>query len=620
MPTTPEYTVEDNTNYLPENSADLAAIVELQEGLSATNEKLDNHIAESKAFKQQYHKDIDKLENDTSKLEGRLDQHSIENQHEFTAIWKAINGANDAIDNKIGKEDLYTAKQMEEGIVPDEEVADETAVSFGAVQKIVETVNGTISGVQDQVTSLVEGLDATNQSVVALDEKVSGNIEAAKAELSAVDTALSGAIDTLTQTVADNDAASNNRDTQLATTIKNVNESLTAAVAAVSGSIPSVASGIVDTAITAAVASLATKDELNEFKSTAISKYETLSGHVDNKYQELKDLIHEYHPQGIPVVPPSTDGTIPQIPTHIERPDAPPKPETDAADNWIIDDINWQIDAIVTQVNANFGAVEERLDKLDSQVAVNIETFTSGVADANAKIVDVSGSVVEVDTKVSGLTEKVAIVEGSVTTLGSTVGAISGIVDEIPVIKDKLETKFDKENIYTYGEFVEDMQGGVSMPAEEYDKIVPSQAVLEFSLQSVNARIDKVNTALEAITGTEEQDGVLVIMNNKIDATTEKASANALLIEENKAKIAEVATSVESLTTEVATLKDSVNGLGELALANSIKINNAINTVIEYLTKMSETRNSEVATTDATIAALNALAGKGEDVEQLSTN
>lgn len=613
MPTTPEYTVEDNTNYLPENSADLAAIVELQEGLSATNEKLDNHIAESKAFKQQYHKDIDRLENDTSKLEGRLDQHSIENQHEFTAIWKAINGANDAIDNKIGKEDLYTAEQMEEGIVPDEEVVDETAVSFGAVQKIVETVNGTISGVQDQVTSLAEGLEATNQSVAALDEKVSGNIEAAKAELSAVDTALSGAIDALTQTVADNDAASNARDTQLATTVKAVNDNLTAAVAAVSGSIPSVASGIVDTAITAAVATLATKDEVNEFKSTATAKYETLSGHIDNKYQELKDLIHEYHPQGIPVVPPAEDGTIPQIPTHIERPDAPPKPETDIADDWIIDDINWQIDAIVTQINANFGTVEERLDKLDNQVAVNIETFTSGVADANAKIVDVSGSVIEVDTKVSGLTEKVAIVENLVSTLGSTVGAISGVVNEIPVIKDKLETKFDKENIYTYEEFVEDMQGGVSMPAEEYDKIVPSQAVLEFSLQSVNARIDKVKTALEAITGTEEQDGVLVIMNNKIDANTEKASENALLIEENKTKIAEVTASVDALKTEVDSLKASVNGLGELALANSVKINDVVTTMLNYLTKMSETKTAEVTTTDSTVTALQALVTEAEN-------
>ena len=41
MPTTPEYTVEDETTYLPENSADLAAITKLQEDLNTTNKKLD---------------------------------------------------------------------------------------------------------------------------------------------------------------------------------------------------------------------------------------------------------------------------------------------------------------------------------------------------------------------------------------------------------------------------------------------------------------------------------------------------------------------------------------------------------------------------------------------------
>ena len=634
MPTTPEYTVEDETTYLPENSADLAAITKLQEDLNTTNKKLDAHIEDATAFKKEYHTQVDKLEQEDARINGRLDQYAIDMDEETDDLWRAINGIKDTLNTKVGKDELYTVEDMENQKVLEGDEANETAVSFSALQAVAVALDGTMSGIQESVTQLAGQLDTTNQSIVALDKKISGNIETVKTELVATDVALSGAIDALTTTVAENKTEADakfeevyttisgvkteldTKDLQLAEAVKTTNDNIVAAKSAVtqmvvqlatsietlSGSIETTATEIANNVVSGAVLTLVTKDEVNELKANALAKYETLSGHIDVRYQELKDLIHEYHPEGIPVIKPGEDGTLPQIPTHIERPDAPVKPESDfnAADNWIVDDINWQLDAVVTQVNANFGQVENRLDDLDAKVATNIETFTTGIAAANDKIVEVSGAVNSVEILVNGATERVTTVETAISGINSTIINISGAVNKIPTIETKLEEKMDKANVYTVEDYRKNIESGLGLSEEEYATKVPSEGLVEFFMQGVNSKLDVVSKTLEDVVGTDEKDGALVIIHNKVTAVEEKALANETAIADTGATVAELVTKTDA--TDAVVQKHST----DIAVTNA-KLDALIGAIGEYLIKMSELEKGSAAQADETLNFLKTL-------------
>ena len=488
-------------------------------------------------------------------------------------------------DNKTSAEEALTAAkdELNATITTNKEAADTAlAEAQTALQGNIDTLTQTVESNKEEAQANLDKVNSTltnsiqtvandinnnigtivnelNSNIGTITEQLNNSIIGNKQEAQEADATLQANIDTLTQTVADNKTASDEKDTELDTRLTEVESKYNKPEYIIVGS--KEATTLEEPAESTDVT---LTDKLTEI-DTAITT-------LDEKVEANKESANEYV-------------------------DAAVEKESTRVDN-MINQVNENVATTVNQLNANIGTITGQLndailgnkaeaEKADETLQANIDTLTQTVeANKEEAQSNLEAESTRVNSMINQVNENVATMVGQLNSnIGTIVGQLNDSilgnkaeaeaadaatnekVDGIDTRLTDVESKYNKPEYIVVGTKEDDDGTQVDvMLKERLDAIEADVAQYDGNFDRIDETIttnqEQITTALEeAKTSLQEQVDTLTQTVNTNKTTTDEAiqQLNEDLTHDIEVAQQSLESSIDTLTETVANNKTSTD-------------------------------------------------------------
>ena len=567
---------------------------EAEEALTTAKEEINNTIEETKTALQT---NIDTL---TQTVEENKEQAKADVEAEAKRTDSMINQVNENVStivNELNSNIGTIVGQINTNIESTKaELQAADATLQENIDKEATRVDSMINQLNENVATTVDQLNSNITTITGqLNDAILGN----KAEAEAADQTLQGNLDTLTQTVADNKTASDEKDTELDTRLSEVESKYNKPEFIIVGS--KEATTLEEPAESTDVT---LTDKLTEI-DTAITT-------LDEKVEANKESANEYV-------------------------DAAVEKESTRVDN-MINQVNENVSTMVDQLNSNIGTITGQLndailgnkaeaEKADETLQANIDTLTQTVeANKEEAQSNLESESTRVDNMINQVNENVATMVGQLNTnIGTIVeqlnnsilgnkaeaeaadAATNEKVDGIDTRLADVESKYNKPEYIVVGTKEDDDGTQVDvMLKERLDAIEDEVAQYDGNFDRID---ETITTNQEQITAALEE--AKTSLQGQVDTLTKTVNTNKTNIEaaleeaktdlSHDIEVVQESTdaAIDTLTETVANNKTST----DLALgAAKVELQNSINDAKEELTESITTSKDEL---NASITAVS---------------
>ena len=569
----------------------------LTDGLAKVDQMVNTHTT-----------DVANLQAKDTELQGNIDTLTQTVADNKTAAEEALTAAKDELNATItaNKEAAETAlAEAQTALQGNIDTLTQTVESNkeeaqANLDKVNSTLTNSIQTVANDInTNIGTIVDELNSNIGTITGQLNDAILGNKAEAEAADTELQANIDTLSQTVADNKTASDEKDTELDTRLAKVESEYNKPEFIIVGS--KEATTLEEPAESTDVT---LTDKLTEI-DTAITT-------LDEKVEANKESANEY------------------VDTALEK-------ESTRVDN-MINQVNENVATTVNQLNANIGTITGQLndailgnkaeaEKADETLQANIDTLSQTVeANKEEAQTNLEAESTRVDSMINQVNENVASMVGQLNTnIGTIVeqlnnsilgnkaeaeaadAATNEKVDGIDTRLADVESKYNKPEYIVVGTKEDDDGTQVDvMLKERLDAIEDEVAQYDGNFdridQTITTNQEQITAALEeAKTSLQGQVDTLTKTVNTNKTNIEAALEEAKTDLSHDIEVVQESTdaAIDTLTETVANNKTST----DLALgAAKVELQNSINDAKEELTESLNTSKDEL---NASITAVS---------------
>ena len=464
------------------------------------------------------------------------------------------------------------------------------------IDKEATRVDSMINQLNENVATTVDQLNSNITTITGqLNDAILGN----KAEADAADQTLQSNLDTLTQTVADNKTASDEKDTELDTRLAEVESKYNKPEFIIVGS-----KEVTTLEEPAESTDVTLTDKLTEI-DTAITT-------LDEKVEANKESANEYVDAAVEKESARVDNMINQVNENVST---------------MVDQLNSNISTITGQLNDAILGNKAEAEKADETLQANIDTLTQTVeANKEEAQTNLESESTRVDNMINQVNENVATMVGQ---LNSNIGTIveqlnnsilgnkaeaeaadaatNEKVDGIDTRLADVESKYNKPEYIVVGTKEDDDGTQVDvMLKERLDAIEDEVAQYDGNFDRID---ETITTNQEQITAALEE--AKTSLQGQVDTLTKTVNTNKTNIEaaleeaktdlSHDIEVVQESTdaAIDTLTETVANNKTST----DLALgAAKVELQNSINDAKEELTESITTSKDEL---NASITAVS---------------